>query len=96
MLGHGSDWWNAFMLLTLGFAALAAIAVVFSTSGVIVSQKKEARESAESFARYKLETEERIREADARTKEAELKLVQLDKKVTPRVISDEDEAAIID
>ena len=43
-----------------------------------------------------MDTGQRIAEADARAKEAELKLAQLSKKVTPRVISSKGETEIID
>ena len=49
LLGHGSDWWNGAMLLSLGFAALAAVFVVAATAGVIAVQRREAAASAEKI-----------------------------------------------
>lgn len=78
------------MLLSLGLAALAAIAVLVTTRAVIVLQDREAADNAEAFSKYKLEAEERTAaldrdakvaqasasEANARALEAKLALEQ--------------------
>jgi hypothetical protein len=70
--------WELVMLWSLGTAAIAAFAVVISTAAVVKLQKVELAEVTERTA-----------EANARTKEAELKLVQLREKLAPRHINGE-------
>lgn len=74
------------MVLSLGAAALAAFAVVLSTIAVIRLQKAAEQETKREFDTYKLEAGKSIAEANARTKEAELKLEQLRKRMGPRQI----------
>ena len=84
MLGLALASWNTLMLVSLGLAALAALAIFITSRAVIVLQDQEVKDNAEIFERYKLETGERISEANARQKEAELKLEQLRKQMGPR------------
>jgi hypothetical protein len=88
MLGFDLDSWNVLMVGSLALAAIAAFAVVVSTIAVIRLQKVSELETKQEFEQYKLEAAEKISESNARTKEAELKLALLDKKITPRVIDD--------
>jgi hypothetical protein len=53
------------MLASLGLVALAAIAAVLTTTGVVVSQKREAAQGAKDFEQYKLEAGEKIASANA-------------------------------
>jgi hypothetical protein len=94
--GMGLDSWNNAIVILAGFAGIFAVLAAIATYIAFQLQKQEATTAADALARYKLETGQRIAEADARTKEAELKLAQLSKKVTPRVLSGEDEVGIID
>jgi hypothetical protein len=57
LLGHGLDWWNGALLFALVLAAVAAFAVVATTTGVIIVQKREARASAEKLAATELKLE---------------------------------------
>ncbi len=85
------------MLLSLGAAALSAFAVVISTTAVVKLQKQEVLDTNEALEKYKLDAGAKMAEANARTKEAELKLAELlDKKITPRVIRDEGAAEIVE
>jgi hypothetical protein len=59
------------------FAALAAIAIGVTTTGSIVSHKREAAAAEETLERYKLDTSKVVSEANARTKESELALAEL-------------------
>jgi hypothetical protein len=64
LLGHNSDWWNFWMLLSLGFVALSAIAAVVTTTAVVLTQKREAVESGQALERYKLEAGAKISAAN--------------------------------
>jgi hypothetical protein len=83
MFGLSLDSWNAIYVWSLGIGAVAAGAVVIATFIVIKLQKLEAIDAAAEFAKYKLETEQKIAEANtrateanARANEAELKLAE--------------------
>jgi hypothetical protein len=65
MFGLDLDWWNSAMLVSLGFAALAAFAVVVSTAVVIKLQKAAEVETKQEFDRYKFESDERIAAANS-------------------------------
>lgn len=54
MLGLDLDAWNSLMLWSLGFAALAACAVVVSTAATIKLQKLSGEQTKLEFERYKL------------------------------------------
>ncbi|MDX3966268.1 MAG: hypothetical protein QHD01_06665 [Bradyrhizobium sp.] len=76
-LGHNGEWWD-FALVIAGMAvALAAIAAVIATSGSIIAHKREAAAAEEALERFKLGTEQKISEANARTKVAEEGLARL-------------------
>lgn len=84
MLSLDLDSWNLVMLVSLGVAAIAAVAVVISTTIVIKLQKQEAMDSAEAFAQYKVDAGVRIAEAsegaakaNERAAEANLELERL-------------------
>jgi len=87
MFGFGLDSWNNVMVWALGIGAAAALVVVLSQWVIIKLQKYEAEEQAALFERFKLETSKQIAEANARQKEAELKLEQLRAKLAPRLIT---------
>jgi hypothetical protein len=59
------------MLVSLGLVALAAIAAVITTTAVVVTQKREAVESAQALDRYKLEAGEKISAANEATAKLE-------------------------
>jgi len=86
MFGLSLDSWNAIMVGFLALGACAALIVVFSQWVIIRLQKTEAQEAAAVFERFKLETGKEIADANARQKEAELKLAQLRKLAGPRDI----------
>jgi hypothetical protein len=69
MFGFNLDWWNMAMLLSLAATAL-------TTAVVVKLQRQEAIDTANDFARYKLQTAKEIAEANARADEAELKLAE--------------------
>ena len=80
-----ADWANWFFIGSLVVGVVSTVAIVW------MANVKEAH-----WDILRQRSNEQIAEANARQKEAELKLAQLDKKVTPRVISEEVEASIID
>src|ERR1700674_686608 len=65
MLGFDLDWWNAAMLVALGAAALAAIALLLSNKAVVVLQDREAKDNAAAFVRYQMEAGKKIAEANS-------------------------------
>lgn len=77
MLGLDLDAWNDVMIAALAFGALAAVIVGVSTFAVIRLQKVEVQSAAAEFDRYKLDTEKKISEANARAAEAALSLEKL-------------------
>ncbi|WP_315801165.1 hypothetical protein [Bradyrhizobium sp. SZCCHNS3002] len=86
-LGHNGEWWDFWLIISVIAAAVAAAAIGVSTAGSIISHKREAASAEEALERYKLGTREQIAEANARQKEAELKLAQLRKLAGPREIN---------
>jgi hypothetical protein len=69
LLGHGSDWWNGAMLVSLALAAFIAFPVAMATAGVIVVQKREAVAAAERIASLEKETADARLEAERIKKE---------------------------
>jgi hypothetical protein len=51
--GHDVDWWDSAMLVALSFAAIAAVAVVVATTGVIISQKQQSAADQDALEKYK-------------------------------------------
>jgi len=91
MFGLDLDSWNAVMVASLGFAAVAALAVVVSTALVIKLQKAAELATKQEFEQYKLDAgvkisgaEERAKVAEQRASDANLEIVRLK---TPRSIS---------
>lgn len=84
MLGLSLHAWENVMVGSLAFAALVAAIVGVSTYCVVQLQRQEIAASKSEFYRYKLETERNISEANARQREAELKLEQLRTQARPR------------
>ncbi len=64
-LGHSPDWWDMAMLLSVIFAAIAAVAVGFSTVGSVRSNKRAAAAADRELRHFQSETARRI--ADATT-----------------------------
>jgi len=83
-LGHNGEWWDFWLIASLVFAALAAMAIGITTTGSIVSHKREALTAEEALGRFKLQTESKIADANARAAEAQLELEKFKK---PRSIS---------
>jgi hypothetical protein len=86
MFGLGLDFWNNIMVGCLAAGACAALIVVFSQWVIIRLQKSEAQEAAAAFERFRLQTSKEIADANAKQKEAELKLEELRVKMGPRHI----------
>jgi len=80
LLGHGLDWWNGALLFALVLAAVAAFAVVATTTGVIIVQKREARASAEKLATTELALEQLRKKVGPRRIEAAAFLKSLEGK----------------
>ncbi len=75
------------MIISVIAAAVMATAVGVTTAGSLISHKREAALAEETLGQYKLETAKRLAEANARQREAELKLAQLRKLAGPREIN---------
>jgi hypothetical protein len=89
-LGHSGEFWDFWLIASVVVAALAAIAIGVTTTGSIVSHKREAATAEDALDRFKLETEKKISESNARTKEAELKLAEVREKLgRPRRLDDQ-------
>jgi len=76
-LGQNGEFWDFWLIMSLVFAAIAAIAIGVTTTGSIVSHKREAAASEEVLERYKLGTSKEIADANARTSQAQLELQRL-------------------
>jgi hypothetical protein len=76
-LGQNGEFWDFWLIMSVVLAALSAIAIGVTTTGSIVSHKREAASAEEALERYKLSTSKEIAEANARTKESELALGEL-------------------
>jgi hypothetical protein len=74
--GHNLPWWNEAMLISLGVAALCAVAVALTTTIVVRMQGSAEADTKEAFERYKLEAETNINDAKARAAKAELDLAK--------------------
>jgi hypothetical protein len=59
-LGQNGEWWDFWLIVAVVFAALAAVAIGVTTTGSIVSHKREAAAADWELNRYKLETSEKI------------------------------------
>ena len=71
-LGHDGEWWDFWLIMSVIAAAVVAAAIGVTTAGSIVSHKREGAAAEEALDRYKLDTRQKIAEANARQKEAEL------------------------
>jgi hypothetical protein len=53
-LGHNGEWWDFWLIISVVFAALAAIAIGITTTGSLVSLKREASAAEATLEKYKL------------------------------------------
>ena len=67
VFGYNSDWWNVALIVGLIATALAAVAVCFTTYGVVYTQKIEAAEKDRVLERYKLDADKKIADAKLET-----------------------------
>ncbi len=86
LLGHDSNWWNVWMLVSLCCVAFAAVAAVVTTAGVVVTQRREAEESARALEKYKLEAGKEIALINAVAAEASAKLAEFKHASMPREV----------
>jgi hypothetical protein len=86
-LGHNGEWWDFWLIVSVIAAALVATAIGVTTAGSIISHKRETIAAEKVLELEKLETGKQIAEANARQKEAELKLAQLRQLAGPRGIN---------
>lgn len=70
MFGHNLAWWNEAMLISLGIAAICAIAVAFTTTVVVKLQRQAEINTEEAFNKYKIDSGKDIAQAAARAAEA--------------------------
>ncbi|MHB8885257.1 MAG: hypothetical protein ACYC5H_09230 [Methylovirgula sp.] len=89
-LGHTGEWWDFCLIISVVIAALAATAIGVATTGSIISHKREAEYAEKALKHFKLETEEKISDANARTAEAteEAQKAQLElvRRTAPRTL----------
>jgi hypothetical protein len=62
-LGFGAESWDVYLLVALGLATFAALLVVLSTYGSIVTHKREADAANRELERYKLTVEGKVADA---------------------------------
>jgi hypothetical protein len=97
-LGQTGEWWDFWLIVSVVIAALAAIAIGITTTGSIVSHKRETAVAEDILERYKLETEGKISDSTARAAEANARAleaqVSLEKFKAPRSISVEQRNSI--
>ena len=63
-LGRSPEWWDSSMLVSLAFAAFAAIAVLFFTAGSVKANKRATRDAENALLRYQTTTAARVAEAN--------------------------------
>jgi hypothetical protein len=80
-------WANWFLVAALVIGVVSTYLVVVSGNAKEANLKSELRDKDDALEKYKLETGEKISEANARQKEAELKLEQLRRLSGPRNIN---------
>jgi hypothetical protein len=90
-LGHNGEWWDFSLIVAGIFVALAAAAAVIATAGSIVAHKREAAGAELALETFKLETERKISEADARAAEANLELAKFK---APRLLDDAQQSIV--
>jgi hypothetical protein len=104
-LGHNGEWWDFWLIMSVALAAISAIAIGMTTTGSIVSHKREAAAAEQELERYKVSASEKIADsvaigeaakadaarADARAAEARL---ELEKFKAPRTLFAEQQARI--
>ncbi|QGY05537.1 hypothetical protein MMSR116_29320 [Methylobacterium mesophilicum SR1.6/6] len=63
LLGYGGEDWDRWLILAVMFAAVAAIAVGFTTAGSIITHKREAEAAQKDLERYKIIVEGKVADA---------------------------------
>lgn len=63
LLGYNGDWWDFWMLFSIGLVALVAAAVGAFTVGSVMVHKREAAAASAELERYKSETAGKVAEA---------------------------------
>ncbi len=89
MLGFSLHGWENAMVISLIIAGFFALIAGVSTLAVVKLQRVELAQAKEEFERYKIDTAKVIAEANARQKEAEVKLEQLRERMGQRHIKGE-------
>lgn len=95
MLGLSLHAWENLMVGSLAAAAFVAFLVVVSTWAVVHLQRQELAASKDEFERYKLESGEKIAAANLETMRLRVQLDQEVQKRAPRVLTNEQRAAIV-
>lgn len=80
-LGHNGEWWDLWLIVAVGLAALAGIAIGITTTGSIVSHKREAESAREALERFKLDTKDKISDAEARAAEAKAQVAKSEERL---------------
>lgn len=69
-LGHNGEWWDFWLIVSVVFAAVAATAIGVTTTGSIVSHRREAVASELELNRYKAEAAKELAEANSEAAKA--------------------------
>ena len=101
-LGHNGQWWDFWLIVSVVIAALAAMAICVTSAGSILAHKREADSSKKATELFKLGTERRISDSNARAAEAaakaeseRLERVKLEARLSPRRLSGNQRDAVI-
>ena len=97
-LGHNGEWWDFWLIVAVIFAALSAGAIGIATAGSIVSHKRKALAAEVALEHFKLETEGKISDSNARAALAEKgaaeAALELAKFKSPRTLTEIQQTAI--
>lgn len=64
MFGHDLEWWNEWMLISLAFAALGALAIAFTTTVVAKLQGQTERDAKKALESYKATVSGQVADAN--------------------------------
>lgn len=66
-LGHDGEWWDFWLIISVAIAASAAIAIGITTTGSIVSHKRETAAAGQELERYKTDASKKTAELNNET-----------------------------
>ncbi len=94
-LGHDGEWWDFWLILSVVFAALAAVAIGITTTGSIVSHKREAAAAESALEKYKVDAKaDADVKIDAARTEAKVALEKASNESAERIRGVEEKARV--